>query len=281
MQAIPSAEFPLLPILKRKNLWAFLLMLQGLLLSSCMTVPVTGRSQLNIVSSSGMLALSNETYGKFKKSNQESADRKNTATVRNVGTRLQLAVEGYLRQKGMAREVAGYSWEFKLFESKDVNAFALPGGKVVIYSGILPYTKNDAGLAVVMSHEIAHVIARHGNERMSQALITQMGGVALNEALASQSKKTKDLWAGVYGIGATFGFLMPYSRMQETEADHIGLIFMAMAGYDPKEAVAFWTRMTAQPGNRPLEFLSTHPAPESRIRQIQSEIPEAMSYYRK
>ncbi|NHQ60236.1 M48 family metallopeptidase [Chlorobium sp. BLA1] len=266
---------------KHKGSWALLLLLHCMLLSSCVTVPITGRSQLNIVSSSGMLALSNETYGKFKKSNQESADRKNTALVKNVGTRLQLAVEHYLRSNGMAAEVNGYLWEFKLFESKDVNAFALPGGKVVIYTGILPFTKTDAGLAVVMSHEIAHVIARHGNERMSQALISQMGGIALNEALSSQSQKTKDLWAGIYGIGTTFGFLMPYSRMQETEADHIGLIFMAMAGYDPNEAVPFWRRMAAQPGNRPLEFLSTHPAPESRIRQIQSEIPEAMRYYRK
>ncbi|WP_083694570.1 M48 family metallopeptidase [Chlorobium sp. KB01] len=280
MQTKPESSL-MISTLQRKWAMALFFLLHCMLLSSCMTVPITGRSQLNILSSSGMIALSNETYGNFKKSNQESTDRKNTATVKSVGTRLQLAVERYLRQKGMAAEVDGYAWEFKLFESKDVNAFALPGGKVVIYTGILPYTKTDAGLAVVMSHEIAHVIARHGNERMSQALISQMGGIALNEALSSQSQKTKDLWAGIYGIGTTFGFLMPYSRMQETEADHIGLIFMAMAGYDPNEAVPFWRRMAAQPGNRPLEFLSTHPVPESRIRQIQSEIPEAMRYYRK
>jgi predicted Zn-dependent protease len=201
--------------------------------------------------------------------------------VKSVGYRLQNAVERYMSTKGMARDLSGYAWEFNLFENKEANAWAMPGGKVAVYSGILPYTKTEKGLAVVMAHEIAHVIARHGNERMSQALITQMGGLALSAALSSEPQKTRELWGSVYGLGANFGILMPYSRLQETEADRLGLIFMAMAGYDPHEAVPFWQRMSSMERSRPPEFLSTHPAPETRIRQIQAAIPEAMSYYRR
>ena len=158
----------------------------------------------------------------------------------------------------------------------------MPGGKVVVYTGILPIAKDDKGLAVVMGHEIAHAVANHGDERMSQGLITQMGGVALSTALASQAKQTTDLFMAAYGIGTQVGVLLPYGRLQESEADRLGLIFMAMAGYDPHEAPEFWKRMSAgKQGAAPPEFLSTHPADATRIRNIEQQMAEAMAYYKK
>ena len=202
--------------------------------------------------------------------------------VKRVGTRIQKAVEQYFQQKGLSQQLDGYAWEFNLVEDKEANAWCMPGGKVVVYTGILPITKNEAGLATVMGHEIAHAVARHGNERMSQALLTQMGGMALAVALDQQPSQTSQLWMAVYGMGAQVGILLPYSRLQETEADHLGLIFMAMAGYDPHEAVEFWQRMAEmKDGKAPPEFLSTHPSDQARIKKIKEFIPEAMKYYRK
>jgi predicted Zn-dependent protease len=167
-------------------------------------------------------------------------------------------------------------------ESEQANAFCMPGGKVVIYTGILPVTRDEAGLAVVMGHEIAHAIAGHGNERMSQGLAVEMGGMALSAALASKPAQTQQLWITAFGLGAQLGVMLPYSRLHESEADHLGLIFMAMAGYDPNNAVGFWERMAAaKEGKAPPEFMSTHPADETRIRQIKELIPEVMPYYEK
>jgi predicted Zn-dependent protease len=248
---------------------------------SCSTVPVTGRKQLNLVPQSEMLSMSTQEYGSFLKQNKLSSDQKATSRVRLVGGRIQGAVERYFKDKGMSDQLSGYKWEFNLVESKEVNAWCMPGGKVVVYTGILPITKDDNGLAVVMGHEIAHAVAQHGNERMSQELLAQYGGMALNEALASKPAETKQLWMSVFGAGVQVGALLPFSRTQESEADHLGLIFMAMAGYDPQGAVSFWQRMAQQSGgNAPPEFLSTHPSDQSRIQKIQGEIPEAMQYYK-
>ena len=252
------------------------------LLSSCATVPITGRKQLSIIPASEMLSMSYQEYGEFLKSNKLSTDRAQIALVKRVGGNIQGAVEKYFAQNNMSDRLKGYRWDFNLVESKEANAWCMPGGKVVVYTGILPTTKTEAGLAVVLGHEIAHAIAEHGSERMSQGLIAQMGGMALDKALATSPAQTKQLWMSAYGVGVQYGALLPYSRVQETEADHLGLIFMAIAGYDPQEAVTFWERMAkSKDGKSGLEFLSTHPSDETRISQIRRLLPEAETYYKK
>jgi predicted Zn-dependent protease len=229
-----------------------------------------------------MLSMSFQQYDQFLKENKISSDAQHTAMVKNVGRGIANAVERFMKNNGMAAEIKNYKWEFNLVESQEVNAWCMPGGKVVVYTGILPLTQDENGLAVVMGHEIAHAVAEHGNERMSQALIAQLGGVALSEAVKNKPAQTQQLWMAAYGLGATVGVLLPFSRTQESEADHLGLIFMAMASYDPHGAISFWQRMAAKSGgNAPPEFLSTHPADERRIKNIEKEIPEAMGYYKK
>jgi predicted Zn-dependent protease len=182
----------------------------------------------------------------------------------------------------MSDQLKGYKWEFNLVEDPNVNAWCMPGGKVVVYTGILPVAKNEAGLATVMGHEIAHAFARHGAERMTQGLLVELGGMALEKALATRPEETRDLFMRSYGAGTQYGILLPYSRKQESEADHLGLIFMAMAGYNPNDALDFWQRMAASSsGQAPPEFMSTHPADATRIRNIKKLIPEAMKYYKK
>jgi predicted Zn-dependent protease len=252
-----------------------------LFLSSCTTVPLTGRSQLDFIPGDMMLSMSYQQYGEFMKSNKLSADTQQAQMVKTVGARIQKAVETYLSEHGLADRIRKYQWEFNLVEGKEANAFCMPGGKVVIYTGILPMTQNETGLAVVMSHEIAHAIAQHGNERMSQGLLSTLGEYSLAAALQNKPAQTKQLWMAAVGAGTQYGILLPYARVQETEADRLGLIFMAMAGYDPKEAIAFWQRMaSAKQGGPDIEFLSTHPSDQTRIRNIQSQIPEAMQYYK-
>jgi len=253
-----------------------------LLLISCTTVPLTGRQQLNFMPDSSMLAMSFQQYDHFLKSNKLSTDKRKTETVKRVGARIQKAVERYFSERRMSHKLDNYSWEFNLIESKDVNAWCMPGGKVVIYTGILPYTKDDAGLAVVMGHEIGHAVAKHGNERMSQMLALQLGGIALSTALSEKPQETRKLWMTAFGLGAQFGFMLPYSRIQENEADHLGLIFMAMAGYDPHRAVPFWEEMSQKKGSKaPPEFMNTHPSDKTRIKNIKLLIPTAMKYYRR
>jgi len=247
---------------------------------SCSTVAITGRKQLNIIPDSEMLSMSFQQYDEFIKTNKLSADKNNTNMVKRAGSNIQNAVQRYFAENNMSDRLSGYNWEFNLVESSDVNAWCMPGGKVVVYTGILPLTQNESGLAVVMGHEIAHAIAEHGNERMSQILLTQLGGLALSEALGSQPQQTRDLWLGVYGLGAQVGVLLPYSRTHESEADKLGLVFMAMAGYDPNVAVSFWERMAAQKeGQAPPEFLSTHPSDRTRIEDIKKNLPEAIKYF--
>ena len=268
--------------MKKIRFYFFFLLLTSVLFIQCSTVPITGRKQLDLIPESQMQSLSYQEYGDFLKTAKLSADQSNIALVRRVGRNIQAAVERYFAQNNLSDQLKGYSWEFNLVEDSQVNAWCMPGGKVVVYTGILPITKDETGLAVVMGHEIAHAVARHGSERMSQGLITELGGMALQKALETKPAATQQIFMTAFGIGTQVGVLLPYSRLQESEADHLGLIFMAMAGYDPHEAVTFWQRMSAMSnGQKPPEFLSTHPSDETRIKNIQKEIPEAMKYYKK
>lgn len=246
---------------------------------SCSTVPLTGRRQLNILPESQILAMAFTSYSEFLKANKISNDRSETNLVNSVGREIAAAVTEYFTENNLAERLEGYQWEFNLVEDKTPNAWCMPGGKVVVYTGILPYTKDPNGLAVVLSHEIAHAVARHGNERMSQGLIAQFGNVALNEILRDRPDETRAIFNTAYGVGAQLGVILPFSREHELEADKLGLIFMAMAGYDPAGAIEFWERMSNIGGQKPPEFLSTHPSDQKRINRIKAFLPEARKYY--
>lgn len=251
-----------------------------LLLPSCATVPVTERRQLNLVSEGTLVSVSQQQYEEFLKEHQVVRNTPESEMVQRIGERIRQAMEEFMARENRSGELSDYKWEFNLVESQEVNAWAMPGGKVAVYTGILPITRDESGLAAVMGHEIAHVAARHGSERMSQQVVAQMGGKALDAVLADRPEASRALWMKVFGMGATVGVMLPYSRLQEKEADRLGLIFMAMAGYDPHAAVEVWQRMAEQGGKGGPEFLSTHPSDQSRIREIQKLIPEAMTYYR-
>lgn len=258
------------------------IILLALTVYDCSTVPITGRKQLSLVSNSEMNAMSFQQYDEFLKQNKISSDKNRSDMVKRVGVNIQKAVERYFAQNNLSSELEGYKWEFNLIESEEVNAWAMPGGKVVVYSGILPITKDETGLAVVMGHEIAHAVAQHGAERMSQGLLQQLGGAALSVALQNEPERTQNLFMTAYGVGSSVGVMLPFSRTQESEADRLGLIFMSMAGYNPNAAVDFWTRMSHNKGGgAPPEFLSTHPSDETRIADIKKELPEALKYYKK
>ncbi|HSW53509.1 MAG TPA: M48 family metallopeptidase [Ignavibacteriaceae bacterium] len=248
----------------------------------CSTVPITGRSQLHLISSADLNALSFQQYSEFLQQNKLSTDAQSTNMVKTVGSNIKSAVEIYFKQQNLSKELNGYEWEFNLIESPEANAWCMPGGKVVVYSGILPITQNQTGLAVVMGHEIAHAIAQHGGERMSQGLMQQLGGVALSVAIQNEPQTTQNIFMTAYGLGSTVGVILPFSRTQESEADRLGLIFMAMAGYNPSAALDFWTRMSqSKSGGSPPEFLSTHPSDQTRIANLKKYMPEAMEYYKK
>lgn len=250
-----------------------------LLFAGCGSVPITGRKQLSLVSNEEVLSLSLQQYGDFIKSAPRSSDQKNTALVQKVGRNIANAVEAYLKNNGYADQVKDYSWEFNLVKSSEVNAFCMPGGKIVVYEGILPYTQDETGLAVVLGHEVAHAVAKHANERMSNQIATQYGTAAVGAALSGTSAGVQQAAAAAIGLGSQYGILLPYSRKQELEADKLGLVFMAMAGYDPSFAAAFWERM-AQKGSSTPEFMSTHPSDNTRIQQIKKDLPEALRYYK-
>ncbi len=261
----------------RKGCWIILLAF----LCACAQVPITGRTRLDLVPDETILATSYQQYEQFLEQERILRDTPESRMVQRVGERISKAVEKFMAEEGMADEVRGYEWEFNLAAGQEVNAWAMPGGKVAVYEGLLPVTRDETGLAVVMGHEIAHVIAKHGNERMSQALITQLGGVALATALAQRPETTRQLWMAAFGLGAQVGLLLPYSRLHEREADRLGMIFMAMAGYDPRAAVGVWERMAEQrQAPQALEFLSTHPSDETRLEGIKEFLPEALEYYR-
>jgi predicted Zn-dependent protease len=258
-----------------------MLLVLSLFLASCSTVPVTERKGLHLVPDSEITTMSYQEYSKVIKTSKLSTDITKVSMVRRVGQRIAVASEELLTETGRGSDIRNYKWEFNLIEDdKTVNAWCMPGGKVAVYTGLLPYSQDENGLAVVMGHEVAHAIAKHGNERMSQGLLAQFGAIGLSLALSGSPGVTSNIFMQAYGVGTQVGVLLPYSRVQESEADHIGLILMAKAGYDPRGAITLWQRMNAKGGSRPPEFLSTHPAPESRIRDIQSQIPEAMKYYK-
>jgi len=250
------------------------------ILVSCATVPLTGRKQMNLLPEATMAEMGFTNYDEFLKSNTLSSQRSAARLVEETGKRISGAVANFLSSNGMESQLKYFDWEFKLIADKTPNAWCMPGGKVVFYEGILPFTKNENGIAVVMGHEIAHAVARHGNERMSQQLLTQLGGMALAKAIEEKPQQTQQIFMVAFGIGSQVGVLLPYSRLHEKEADRLGLIFMAMAGYDPAGAIAFWERMSSgNQGGRPPEWLSTHPLDETRIADMKANLPEAMKYY--
>jgi predicted Zn-dependent protease len=238
---------------------------------ACQTVPLTGRSQIMLVPEGDELKMGLESYQQILGKSKVSADPRLAEQVTRVGRRI-----------ADATERKDYQWEFKVIEDPQVNAFCLPGGKVAVYTGMLPVARDDAGLAAVLGHEVSHAIARHGGERMSRELAVHGLTMASTQALlAGRDPGTVQLVSGVLGAGASVGLLLPWGRAQESEADHLGLIYMAKAGYHPSAARDLWVRMgEASKGNRPMAFLSTHPLPETRVTQIEGWMPEALKYYK-
>ena len=266
----------------KKRLFSLFLIIGLLIIESCSSVPLTGRRRLSLVPSSQVMALSFEQYQQVMKESKLSNNQQWTNMVKTVGRDISQAVEQYMRDVGQADEIEGFRWEFNLLAEDVINAWAMPGGKVAFYEGIMPIANDKTGVAVVMGHEIAHAVAEHGSERMSLQLAQQLGGATLSLALQEQPQLTQQLAMTAFGLGAQVGVLLPYSREHESEADRLGLIFMAKAGYDPREAPRFWQRMQQkEEGPRPPEFLSTHPHPDSRIRKLNAFMDEAMEEYRK
>lgn len=256
-----------------------IIVISSLILIACSKVPVTGRKQVNLLPESTLRSMSLTQYKTFLSQNKMLAtnDTK-TSMVQTVGSRIQSAVTTYMKSENQSKRIEGYKWEFNVVDDNVANAWAMPGGKVVVYTGLLPITQDATGLAVVMGHEIAHAIARHGNERMSQQMVAAVGGIGLAVALSDKPRETQNLFLAAYGVGSTLGILK-YSRLHESEADKMGLIFMAMAGYNPDKAVDFWQRMKQTGGANVPEFLSTHPSHDTRIKEINNFLPEARQYY--
>lgn len=252
------------------------------LLAGCTQNMVTGRKQLSLVSETELQSMAQQQYNAFLSENKVvSANvNKDAEMVRRIGTRIAAAIQTYYTNKGLTEILDGYKWEFNLIDNKEANAWCMPGGKVVVYTGLLPITQNEAALAVVIGHEIAHAVAQHGSERMSQGLLQQLGGVALQIALSSKPAETQNMFMTAYGIGSTVGYLLPFSRKEENEADQYGLYFSAMGGYNPQEAIPLWQRMAAAGGAKPPEFLSSHPSDETRIANLQRFMPEALKFYK-
>lgn len=251
-------------------------------LLACKQNAITGRSQLQLLPETELQSMAKTQYQSFLTENKivNTTVSKDAEMVKRVGTRIAQAITEYYTKENKGSILEGYQWEFNLVDSKEVNAWCMPGGKVVVYTGILPVTQNEAGLAVVMGHEIAHAIAQHGNERMSQELLAQGLGT-VGSVLTAGNATVSNIFNTVYAPGAQIGVLLPNSRKQELEADHYGLIFAAMAGYNPNEAAPFWQRMAAiSGGQKPPEFLSTHPSDETRIQKVKQYAEEAMKYYK-
>lgn len=265
----------------RINLWITSISL--CVLCACSEVAITGRSQLNFMPDSMMSSMSLQHYQTFLKENKKSADAQQTERVKRVGRRIAQAITDYCRMRGIQSELQGYDWEFNLVDSNDINAWAMPGGKVVVYTGLLAVAETDADLAVVMGHEVAHVFAKHGAERMSQGMFVQFGGMGLSKALEEKPEATRQLFLSAFGMGAQVGLMLPFSRLHESEADRLGLIFMAMAQYNPEVSIPFWQRMAqAKEGKgQSPELLSTHPSDETRIGRLRRYMDEARDYYQR
>lgn len=267
----------------KKNIIYILLL--STVLVACHRNTITGRNQLSLLPDSEVQAMAFTEYKEFISTNAvvNPSGNNDAAMVQRAGGRIIAAIKQYYAEQGFSKDIENFAWEVNLVNNKEPNAWCMPGGKIVVYTGILPLTKNEAGLAVVMGHEVAHALARHGNERMSQGLLQQLGGVALSVAVANKPAETQNLFMTSYGIGSNVGVILPFSRKNELEADKFGLMFSALAGYDPREAIPFWQRMAqASGGNKPPEFLSTHPADDTRIAQLQKIMNETVTkYYKK
>ena len=247
------------------------------LVVSCTTInPFTGKKTLNFVSNDQLFPSSFQQYGTFLKENKVITGTVEAKRIETVGIKIKTAAEQYLNANGFQGYLKDYSWEYKLVDSKEVNAWCMPGGKIVFYTGILPICKDDAGIATVMAHEVAHALANHGAQRMSAAQLQELGAAGISIATGTQSAEKQEMWQQYYGLGSQVGVMLPFSRNHESEADMIGLKLMAIAGYNPDNAVIFWERMSANAtGNKPMEILSTHPSDATRISKLKSQIPEA------
>ena len=246
---------------------------------SCYTNPITGRKSLSLVDPSTMQQMASQEYASFLATNKPQRRTRDAEMVQRVGSRLASAVQTYLNSINQSQLISGYNWEFNLVNNNEANAWCMPGGKVAVYTGIMPLAQNEAGLATVMGHEIAHAVARHSSERASQQLVAQYGSQALSAVLGSNPGAASQVFNAAVGVGAQ-GALLKFSRDQESEADHMGVIFMALAGYNPNEALNFWSRMSAQSGANPPEILSSHPSDQTRINNLRKWIPDAMKYYK-
>lgn len=261
--------------MKRRHIYTSVLLC---LLTSCGSVPLTGRKQLLLVSDSEVLSSSLTQYNDYIKTAKKSTSSSQTAMVKRVGQKIARATEEYLKQAGMSGEIKNFSWEFNLVEDNQVNAFCMPGGKIVVYEGLMKLISSDDELAVVIGHEVAHAVAKHSNERMSQQIAAQYGSQILSAALSEKNAIVKNVAGTVYGLGAQYGVMLPFSRTHELEADYMGLILMTIAGYNPEVAVGFWQKMSAQSGGGVPEFMSTHPSDAHRINEINKILPELKKY---
>jgi predicted Zn-dependent protease len=263
-----------------RNQKTWIIALLAAMVIGCTRVPISGRRQVNLLPESQLVGMSYDAYGDFLNTNRVVHESDPQAQmVQRAGARIASAVETYMKKNGMGSRLSNFSWEFNLIEDPTVNAWCMPGGKIAFYRGIMPVCQDELGVAVVMGHEIAHAVARHGNERMSQQLIVQAGGITLAVLLQEKPQLAQDLFLTSYGVGSTLGSLA-FSRQHETESDKLGLVFMAMAGYDPTAAPSFWERMAAGGGGAPPQFLSTHPSHDTRIRDLEAFMPEALKYYK-
>lgn len=257
-------------VMKKKCSLYFLSLL---MLAGCSSVPLTGRKQLLLVSNQEVLSSSLTQYNDYIKTAQKSTNAAQTAMVVRVGKNIAAATEQYLRNNGLASEIQEFSWEFNLVKSDEVNAFCMPGGKIVVYEGLMKLVSSDDELAVVLGHEVAHAVAKHSNERISQQMLTQYGAQLLGQSLSGKSQMIQSVASTVYGIGSQYGVTLPFSRKHESEADYMGLVLMTMAGYNPDKAVTFWQKMSASSGGKVPEFMSTHPSDARRISDIQKDLP--------
>jgi predicted Zn-dependent protease len=260
--------------MKKRNIFLSLIAVSAIV--ACSTNPFTGKSTLALVPNSEILPSAFQQYSQFLSENKVVAGTADAKKVADIGNKIRVAAQKWLTANGQSDYLTDYKWEYNLVESNEVNAWCMPGGKIVVYSGILPITKNDAGLATVMGHEVSHALANHGQQRMSAGLLQQLGGATVAVATGGKSEQTQQLAMTAYGAATEYGGLLPFSRAHESEADKIGLILMAIAGYNPEESIVFWERMSAASGgNKPPEFMSTHPSDATRIANLRRLVPEA------
>lgn len=243
---------------------------------SCATNPFTGKKTLALVGNDKILPSAFQQYSTFLKENKVVEGTRDTDRVKNIGIKIKNAAELWLKDRGYSNYLKGYAWEYNLIEDKAANAWCMPGGKIVFYTGIMPICKTDEGIATVMGHEVAHALANHGQQRMSAGMLQQLGAVGLQAATGDKSEETQQIAMTAYGITTQYGGMLPFSRAHESEADMIGLTIMAIAGYNPSEAISFWERMAKVGGKTPPEFLSTHPSNTTRIENIKKLIPKAL-----